>query len=57
MQKYVFWYASVLLVLRPLILVLSFDFGDLYFGIILLSIFEVVQVLFYQRVLWRRLSH
>jgi O-antigen/teichoic acid export membrane protein len=57
MQKYVFWYASVLLVLRPLILVLGFDFGDLYFGVILLSIFEVVQVLFYQRVLWRRLSH
>ena len=57
MQKYVFWYASVLLVLRTLILVLSFELGDLYLGVILLSIFEALQVILYQRVLWLRLSH
>jgi O-antigen/teichoic acid export membrane protein len=57
MQNYVFWYGSVILVLRPLILVLGFEFGNLYFGVILLSIFEVVQVLVYQRVLLLRLSH
>lgn len=57
MQRYVFWYSLAILFLRPLVLVLGFKFVDLYFGIMLLSIFEVLQVILYQRVLWQRISN
>ena len=57
MQRYVFWYGSIMLILRPLTLVLGFEYVGLYFGVMIYSIFEVLTVILYQRPLWLRLSH
>jgi O-antigen/teichoic acid export membrane protein len=56
MQRYVFWYGSIILILRPLTLIVCFEYLGLYFGVMIYSLFEILQVIFYHRPLWLKLS-
>ena len=56
LQRYTFLFAVALLFIRPIILMAGFHYGGLYSGIILLSIVEVLQVVFYKYILLRHLE-
>ena len=56
-QRYSFYFGLVLFFARPLTFFIGFTIGDIYTGIILFSIFEIIQICLYQYVLIKHINN